>query len=798
MTTSPLKFARSFEQLKSRLQSTPAGDLSLLVLVEFWPELKDFDSVAAYQSYFDEYLSLLLKSTTEQNLHDLLPPELSRLFEVTLDLRQSQSAQVVADEIEVCVELVATEAARKYFYVGAIEDGLTCLSQVSWAADVPSAPEVTLSLSKGRTRAEPLSGSADSNSCPADVHICRVSDDLSEFDALRDLAQHLSDSNHELADTVRRILRDWEVTHEALSFEEATCLFVEKNDHGDAVRGRLRLLHGTAEYRRAGADTNEVTFDSQLRAPDDPFVGVVYDALEAVNRRVFTGRTNGYVRARFHVVESDRTFSGDSIGLAAGLVAYTQLLQPELLKHERFLAYEAVFTGGVDSAGQLTSVNETTLKIKIERAFFSPLRYLVLPGENLEAAQACVDELQAEYPRRRLILVGANTIAEVIENRNIVRAEKVCMGQFVTRRVVKYSRATKIQVPILLALLYALICLIYPKAWLGFDWNPQYVTVTERGFNALNIDSVRLWSVEYECDAIGTKSKWRIGDLDSDDANEIAFAPMALETLACDCEGFVFVYDKNGNLKFKRSCTVVDEYPNSDWRSPVGIKFANSGDSSIIITTTNQSYPTQAHIRFWSTTGDSLGWYINAGMAMANDKFSFSINDSTVIFVGINNGLGSTVLFAIRPESSIGVSPPYSHPDLDLTGVTPGNQKCYILFPPTDLNRHYGKLYNSPHLVVVEPDGLIRVETNERCELPMQSVFYYLDTDFRVVNVKLSDTFMEARSAITDIGSVSAIDWAAYTANLRDSVRYWTDSGWVTEGELRAVEDSLKTTDYTK
>ena len=76
MTNSPLKFARSFEQLNSRLQSIPAGDMCLLELVEFWSELKAHDSVAAYQSYYDEYLPWLLKYPTERNLHDMLTAEL--------------------------------------------------------------------------------------------------------------------------------------------------------------------------------------------------------------------------------------------------------------------------------------------------------------------------------------------------------------------------------------------------------------------------------------------------------------------------------------------------------------------------------------------------------------------------------------------------------------------------------------------------------------------------------------------------------------------------------------------------
>ena len=56
MTLSPLKFTRAFEQLKSRLRSTSAGDTRLMELVGFWSQLREYRELPAYQSFLDEFL----------------------------------------------------------------------------------------------------------------------------------------------------------------------------------------------------------------------------------------------------------------------------------------------------------------------------------------------------------------------------------------------------------------------------------------------------------------------------------------------------------------------------------------------------------------------------------------------------------------------------------------------------------------------------------------------------------------------------------------------------------------------
>jgi len=767
MDSSPLQFAKEFARLKTHLADQPAGDARLLLLVEFWASIRQYEASTAYRSYFDEYIPLLLQHINEENLYDLRPVELEGLLGVLCELSRSDAGFAHKIEIQDHLGVTTTELARKLFYAGAVEDGLRVIGGLERDAAPPR----------------------------------EIPDGLNEFDAFKLVCKNLAEGKDGLPLVLQAILDSWEGEREAISHEEANCLFVERDSRDRMGLGRLCVLRGSAEQRRRTATTDEVTFENQIKAPDDPFVGVVYDSLDAVRSVLkqtgFSGKAGSRIRARFSIRGSDHTFTGDSIGLAAGLVTFTQLLKPEVLKQERFVAAEAAFTGAVDAAGRVLPVNEESLRLKIERAFFSPIKYLVLPESNVEVAKRYVDDLRKSYPRRQLRLSGVETLRDVIENRNIVRSEKVCVVEFVVRKAYKYSRATKVQVPLLVVLL-AVACLLYadlfPKHMPWFDWNPEYVKLTKTGFVALNADSIPLWSVEYECESLEHQSQWKIGDLDGDAENEVAFVPKAVKSSPCESNANLFVYDEDGKQLFQRDCTIHSEYP-SDTSiqlpySPRPIGFVESGDSTIIVTVVIASYPSRTHIKFWSASGDPLGWYINAGTAGADDRHFSSAAHVGFMYLGINSRVGSASLFVLPRDSSFGVSPPYADPEYDLENVKRGNQLCYVLFPPSDVNSCLHYPYNGPFALVVESDAVIRANINQAYEEGQPNIEYLLDMErnFRVFDVKLSDRFKQVRGRLVQEGKLTEVDWSTYTDNLRDVITYWSDSGWVTEGQLRALE----------
>jgi hypothetical protein len=766
MATSLLEFARGFEQLKLRLRTQPAGDLRLLLLIDYWPSLKPHTGVTGYQSYFDEFVPILIDHINPKNLEDLLPPELHQLLEVTLLLRRAESTRHYIETKNNCIDLTSTEAARKYIYAGAFSEGLKCLAR---------GMEIKIPILELPESEEPLS----------------------EIEFLKIIHAQLSTSDDPMVNSIGQILHDWEITHEALSFEEANCLFVERNEHDDQIRGRLRSLTGSAEYCRKGVKTDEVTFENRIKAPDDPFVGAVYGALEAVvsvlGRSGMSARNENHIRARFGITGSDHTFTGDSIGLSAALVAYTQLLQPEVLKHERFIACEAAFTGGVDASGYLQPVNNDTLKTKISRAFFSPVRYLVLPHANLESARSFIAELESEYPRRRLFLAGARTLADVIGNRNIIRAEKVCTGTYVMRKAHTYGRLVKIQVPLLLLLLYALICIVYPKAWFGFDWNPENIRMSDGNDKMVvfNRDSDLLWDIDFDCSPV-LRLYAEASDLDADGSNEVLYIKRLTDDFPCLTSAQLAVHDDNGRLMFNRSCNIMGEYPgdssNTQYYEARHLNIFQSMDGPVVVTNFAEDNPARSHLKVWSSDGELLGWYVHSGHVyniMAEDVNGDG--EKELLGIGINNRAGGCGLFILPVKGSYGVSPPYEDVSVDLSDVQPGNQLHYILFPTSDLAQADSLPYAGAAHMAKLPGERLRVDILVESGTAVWRS-YYLDSKLQVYKISPSDIFWSRRQKFVEGGDLPPMELDSFCRWELERVRYWSENGWINKSPINHTQ----------
>ncbi|MCK4858306.1 MAG: hypothetical protein KAT58_10080, partial [candidate division Zixibacteria bacterium] len=99
------------------------------------------------------------------------------------------------------------------------------------------------------------------------------------------------------------------------------------------------------------------------------------------------------------------------------------------------------------------------------------------------------------------------------------------------------------------------------------------------------------------------------------------------------------------------------------------------------------------------------------------------------------------------------------------------------------------QLYNGPRKLELKPDGVIVANVVENKKDGRDNISYHISKDYRVTNVQFDDEFEESWEALADEGKLPQLEGLTYAAQLRDAVTYWTDSGWVTEGELRALEN---------
>jgi hypothetical protein len=757
MAGSPLQFAKEFARLHGQLAASPPGDSQLLLVLDFWQEMREHLSDSAFRSYFDEYLPLLIQLVEPANLADLNIAELMIVQSALAEI-QDVPELVASLEIGSKLDLVIVALAKVYFYIGAVEEGLAVLSSL------PS------SLSS-----EALLDGLES------TH---------EYVALQTICARATETNHPLAATLNDILNDWQGEREAVYHDRARCLFVERDGSGRFVRGRLRTLVGRVEMFGKSARTDEITFDNVIKTPDDPFVGVAYSALAAV-RKVFRaaglkGQGGSYYHAHFAIADSGQTFTGDSIGLAFGLLAHVQLLRPEVLRLDRLLSGEVAFTGGVDADGKLTAVNDETLGQKIERAFFSPVKYVVLPEASLPAAKQHLCRLRESYPRRNLILIAAERLADIIEDHNVVRSEKVCIGEFVAKKAAKYGRMTKVQVPLLVVLGYLLVCLLYPKAWVGFDWNPAQArfNVSEESVEVYNRDSVKLWTNNLSCQlSMDDPSLRTVADVDGDGMNEVLYIPPTQQS--CRDRTTLFCYSHDGSEIFHRCCVI----PYSLGGDSTGALFyaehinvVEMAGRPVIITEVARTAPTWSHIRFWSSMGDSLGYCMNPGgtkFLLAKDLNGDGRKEC--FFLNYYNPVPCVSLLVLDPGSVQGEVPvfPSSFP----SGKGNGQLAC-ILFPVTDLGRKdIASGYSQPASFQENFTGQIDFYVNESGSVWNIQIIYSIGKDFRVVKVTPTEQFTIRRNELAVEGKLPLVDWDHYLASLRDSVYYLTDTGWICEGQ---------------
>ncbi len=760
MSPGAVQFAKDFARLKSESAAQSVADSQLLRLIAFWPQMQSVAAKESYRTYLDEYCLVFLRLINEQVLFDLTIDELTEARAIHGRLKEHLTTDQTNERLEQSGRLLTYRLITMHCYLG----------------DFKKAWELV--------RGDPI-----------DPDILGELQDLDAFDALDLFIDRLHDKHPDIAEILTEVRDRWGAERSCVNNDRAWCLFVEQNQSTSDNRGRLRQLRGTVESskRKSGTDNiaDTVTFDNQIKTPDDKFIGVVYHSLAAVKElraRTRAGNHHAQYDARFSIADSKQTFTGDSIGLAAALITYTQLLKLEIMRQERFIAGEVGFTGGIDEQGTLLPVNQDTLPAKIHRAFFSPLKYLVLAEECLPDAGIYLEPLAQQYPCRNLILIGHRRFADVIENHNIVRSEKVCLGAFLTRKAVKYSRAAKIQIPLLAALLWVFLAILFPKIfdpW--FDHNPAYVQVSNTGFTVANADSVSLWDIDYGCSNLRPETQWRIGDLDGDGKNEIAILPRFEDI--CTDNVRLFVYDHQGRLKVSQSSTIYGKYPGDSTDeqiySPGVVNFTDVNGSTYIVTTATASYPSRTHIRILNSEGAEVGWYINAGGASAKENVWLASDVFGFVFAGVNNKEGATCLFALTPDSSYGVSPPYQSENYDLSWVTKGNQKYYILFPSTDVCKSLQRLYNTPWMIRLESDSVLCIETFESMGKDQAEVIYRLGANLRVMDVKLTDNFCQVRNFLVADGKLEPVEWQQYTDTLRDSVKYWINGAWISEAMLR-------------
>jgi hypothetical protein len=654
----------------------------------------------------------------------------------------------------------------------------------------------------------PMAASAAAGSTPEDL-LPEDCDSLSRLSAAVALQRTdtVSDEDREqLANTKRRadtFLAENRPLDEAISGAnkgKLACLFVlHYPELGLEPRGRILTLVPSASRSTENTSEDIVGVHGPSGIPDEAFIAQARRSVSAARTYLEKhGKVKGgeHFRVEFVLDSMSVRFTGDSLGLAFAVGAMAAMTKATIARETLIPDRSTAFTGALSEDGRIEPVDSRGLRLKIYRAYFSKLHRLVVPLEQQAEANAYLQELHQRFPGRVLSLIAAASLAEVVENRQLVASEPLPATTYALKKATRYGGTPWVG-GVVAILLSAMLIIFLFRVW---DKTPSHIRTTEHGFQLLNRYGYVMWTVSFNAVLTLDSSVaryWKIADITGDGVPEILYMPSA--TTAADCSGWLFVYGKNGDSLFSADCSIRLKYPGDTvaygrpiWIEAPAVEVMNISGKTRIVTWCCRNVPARGYIKIWDTEGHQLGWYVHSGDV--NFLRSYDVDEDgkdELIGNAFGNRVDAQTLFVLPTDSLRGVSPPYVRvaDDFDLRSVERGNQKWYVYFPPSDVgkkelpNDYQGGLaliYNGPG------DWVVHIPERKGTELPGGDIHYFLNAKLRVTGVTMADSFRKWRSEMIASGIIPGVPNEAYSDTLLAHVTYFIDTSFVTEGELRA------------
>jgi|2_EtaG_2_1085320.scaffolds.fasta_scaffold05752_3 hypothetical protein len=163
--------------------------------------------------------------------------------------------------------------------------------------------------------------------------------------------------------------------------------------------------------------------------------------------------------------------SGRSANVALSAAFYCEMLKAEE-QAEYFRLNPAIcITGDVDEEGKVLSVENESLRLKAEAAFFSWAQAFVVPATQLNETLQYIQEFNNEFPNRHLPVIGISHIQELFYDRRLTLHHKTDAITHNLKKIWKrkFSVASVFIVIVLLGIIGRLV-------YGPIDRNPTYAT----------------------------------------------------------------------------------------------------------------------------------------------------------------------------------------------------------------------------------------------------------------------------------------------------------------------------------
>ncbi len=497
--------------------------------------------------------------------------------------------------------------------------------------------------------------------------------------------------------------------------------------------------------------------------------------------------------------EAGAWLEGASAGLAVGSLFFCVALE-EARERRRFaLRPETSLTGSMGADGAIRPVEQETLPLKVQVAFFSPTRTLAVPEQQKDVAEEALETLKERYPHGRLDIVGAQRLRDVLDHRRLTEKKETPWPTYAVQQA--WSRKGGIAgAALVLFLSVALAWQIYGP----LDQNPvrarysgemmivendsgQDIERFEVGEKVVNrFQGGRSKKTVAFADVTGDSKNevfW-VADVDPDDKRQV------LRAKAIGADTLLWEKALQFDLSFPQKPEVVGTTFLAE--DLLAADLTGDGHPKLYVSTAHSPYFPELLLQLGPRSGTELQRYLHFGY-LVTGLYSFDLDtDGTeeLLAGGHNHAFGDPVLTVLDPGDMQGHAP--TRGSYTVEGMSLAPHHAYLRFPASRVQQVRPKATAMVRNIWFERDPTqIRIEYQDGRGLENTSyrprILMHLGPDLRPITVGTSSRYDRLGERLVQEGRLDAPPGPEALQRLGGKIQYWTGGEWIAEG--RSAED---------
>jgi Concanavalin A-like lectin/glucanases superfamily len=435
-----------YKKVNSEIGRSSSGRSKYYLILSFFAECeKTFHSAPPF-SLVKDFVGVLIDVILKSDINFTDPSKLNATKLILNDSRsefvRTKGGDIILSQINKAIDILNMQMLKSYFYLGKYDDGLVVLNSMLNERDAQQSKEDDNPAEQRKKK--------DIRRAALNKHALVNPDIFKESRAYEILT--------EIKNELERL--------NSYSDEQINILLVEQ-DGLEVINsnGTIQSLLCTTGKKKTNED--KVVFENITDLEDYSLENTLTDIVSASNQIVkhLSGKTvsqNTKSNLRFQNIKV--VYRGASFGLGAAIISACNYFRHTNSRKRFKISNAAAFTGAIDGGGNVLKVNSNSVKNKIEAAFFSWVKYCVVPKENLADAKEAYEGLKALYPTKEMEIISVEYTLEVFEHKELFVTENLSVNNYVKLLTNKY-RYTSVALLLLITagLVFVLASKLLPK-----------------------------------------------------------------------------------------------------------------------------------------------------------------------------------------------------------------------------------------------------------------------------------------------------------------------------------------------